>query len=111
MVEDDSLIADALRRELEARDARVLGQVPDVAGALALPGHEGRSDLAVPDVNLGDELAYPVADRLRAQGVPFVFATGCDASAIDEAHRDVPRCEKPGDVAGDLAALADQRDG
>jgi len=39
-----------------------------------------------------------------------VFATGYDAGAIDEAYRDVPRCEKPDDVAAHLAALAGPRD-
>jgi len=28
------------------------------------------------DVNIGGEMVFPVAEALREQGVPFVFATG-----------------------------------
>ena len=104
VVEDDFLIADDLRRSLESCGAGVRGPVPDVAGALGLIEEEA-PDLAVLDVNLGEATAYPVADRLRALGVPFVFATGYDRPSIAAPYRDVALCEKPGDVATCLAEL------
>jgi DNA-binding response OmpR family regulator len=36
-------------------------------------------DGALLDVSLGNEECYPVADKLRARGVPFAFATGFGA--------------------------------
>lgn len=110
VVEDDYLIADDLRRDLAACGAEVWGPVPDVTGALRLLGREA-PDLAALDVNLGGAMAYPVADRLRALGVPFLFSTGYDAAFIDEAYREVPLCQKPSDVVGRLASLAGPRDG
>ena len=50
---------------------------------------------ALLDINLGGQMVYPVADALRAQGVPFLFATGYDAQATLPAYADVPRAEKP----------------
>lgn len=36
-----------------------------------------------------------MADALRARGVPFLFATGYDASVIPARYAGVRRCEKP----------------
>ena len=33
-------------------------------------------DFAVLDVNLVGETSFPIAEKLKAAGVPFVFATG-----------------------------------
>lgn len=105
VVEDDFLIADDLRRSLEASGATVWGPVADVAGALDLLDRTPSPDLAVLDVNLGEAMAYPVADRLRVLDIPFVLATGYDRPSLPEAYRDLPLCEKPGDVAQHLAAM------
>jgi PAS domain S-box-containing protein len=61
--------------------------------------HADELDAAVLDINLGSETAYPVAEVLREQRVPFVFATGYDGWSIPEAYGDVPRCYKPVDAA------------
>lgn len=95
VVEDDYTVADVLCQHLEDAGADVLGPVPDVAGALELLAAEGAPDGAVLDVNLGGEMVWPVADALRARGVPFLFATGYDASAIPARYAGVRRCEKP----------------
>jgi hypothetical protein len=60
--------------------------------------------MAILDIKLGDELVYPLADALRDRGVPFIFATGYDASAIPKVYKDVPLMEKP--VALEEALLA-----
>ncbi len=59
-------------------------------------------------MNLGGEVVFPLADALRAQDVPFVFATGYDAWALPEAYADVPRCEKPLDSRRLLDVLRSQ---
>jgi CheY-like chemotaxis protein len=73
-----------------------MGPVAAVADALALLEAGPAPDMAVLDIGLGDnETVYPVADRLRARGIPFVFATGYDACVIPDAYAAVPRAEKP----------------
>ena len=47
----------------------------------------------------------PVADGLRARGVPFLFATGCDRDALPARYADVPRREKPFEAGAILRAL------
>jgi len=36
-----------------------------------------RLDAAVLDINLGNELSFPIGDALTAANVPFVFLTAC----------------------------------
>ena len=98
VVEDAYLAADGLREGLEEAGVEVLGPVPSVAQAMDLLDAGARPDAAVLDLNLGEERLWPVADRLRGLGVPFVFATGYDAHASPEAYRATPRCEKPYDA-------------
>ena len=95
VVEDEYILAEDLRQELEDQGAKVLGPVPTVAEALELLRQGPAPDLAILDINLQGEMVYPVADALRAQAIPFLFATRYDAWAIPSAYVDVPRAEKP----------------
>jgi hypothetical protein len=54
------------------------------------PGRNG-FDVAIIDVNLQDELAYPIADELMRQRIPLMFATGYGADIIPARFRDVIR--------------------
>jgi len=105
VAEDEYLVADDLRRELEAAGADVLGPVPTVASALALLAVSDAVDGAILDVNLGGETVVPVAEALSARHVRFVFATGYDAWAMPAAYGDAPRCEKPVDLKSLAEAL------
>jgi len=95
VVEDDYLLAEDLRRELERQGAEVVGPVPSVADAVRLVQAEERLDGAILDVNLRGERVYPVVDLLRERRVRTVFTTGYEQWALPEAYADVPRCEKP----------------
>ncbi len=99
IVEDDYFLAEDLKAELESKGAEVVGPAGRVSDALALLANAERLDGAVLDVNLGGEMAYPIADALRAKEIPFVFVTGYDARFIPAAYADVTRCEKPVDPA------------
>jgi CheY-like chemotaxis protein len=94
IVEDEYLLADDMAQALRKFGADVVGPVPSSDQALALLAEEP-VDAAVLDINLKGQMVFPVADVLREQGVPFVFATGYDEAAVPEAYRDVPRWEKP----------------
>ncbi len=53
-------------------------------------------DFALLDINLGDELIWPVATRLRELDVRYVFATGySDGLDYPPEHRNAPSVTKP----------------
>jgi CheY-like chemotaxis protein len=95
VVEDDYVVAQDLLEQLLSCGAQVMGPVATVAGALTLLESSLAPHLAILDIGLGNEMVYPVADALRARGIPFLFATGYDAWAIPTSYGDVPRIEKP----------------
>lgn len=51
--------------------------------------------MAVIDLKSKGEMAYPLADALKAAGVPFVFATGLPADQIDGGYSQIPMVGKP----------------
>jgi CheY-like chemotaxis protein len=63
-------------------------------------------DLAVLDINLRDEMVYPVADALTERGVPFLFATAYQESDLPLRHRGRPFLEKPYEPPALLLGLA-----
>jgi light-regulated signal transduction histidine kinase (bacteriophytochrome) len=95
LVEDQALIAldtEELLRELGADEVVTS---PDVATALNLL-MVGSPDVAVLDLNLGNETSEAIADSLDQKGVPFVFATGYqDSATIPARFADVPVVRKP----------------
>ncbi len=95
VVEDEYMLADELRTELESIDVSVIGPVGRLSQALALLERTEDIDAAVLDVNLRGEAVFPVAQSLRERHVPILFVTGYDASVIPPNFRNSPRCEKP----------------
>lgn len=97
VVEDDFFIADDFAALLEAAGAQVVGPVATLAEALGLMETAEQIDGALLDINLQGEMAYALADALRARGVPVVFVTGYSRSAVPERYADIPLLEKPVD--------------
>ncbi|MGT2482176.1 response regulator (plasmid) [Methylobacterium oryzae CBMB20] len=97
LVEDEYLIAMEMERWLQDAGAEVVGPVPSVEQALdVIEEVNGALDAAVLDINLSHgELVYPVADRLKELGVPYLFATGDVRVVSDQTYREQPRLEKP----------------
>lgn len=96
VVEDEYILAMEIGNSLLALGAIVLGpmgRVPDVLAFLETA--EPAPDAAILDVNLVGEMVYPVADALITRGIPFVFTTGYDRSALVAAYADFARFEKP----------------
>jgi light-regulated signal transduction histidine kinase (bacteriophytochrome)/CheY-like chemotaxis protein len=63
--------------------------------------------LAILDINLGAETSLPIADRLHAAGVPFLFATGYGEQArLPGAHADTPVLQKPYTIESVARAVA-----
>ena len=109
LVEDEFLLALCLSDLLEDLGAQVLGPVACVADALEVIDRAPEIDAAILDVNLGGEVVFPVADRLRMRNVPFAFASGFDPELLPARFRDVALCRKPIDEAAMRAALATLR--
>jgi CheY-like chemotaxis protein len=108
VVEDEYFIADDMRRVFEENGAQVIGPVGNIDDALAMIEETPRIDGAVLDINLREVMVFPVADALRARGVPFVFATGYEENAVPNRLRDAIHCEKPIEPARLAEALFGQ---
>lgn len=50
---------------------------------------------AILDVNLKGEHSFPVADMLKARGIPYAFVTGYGKRLIPPDHAGAPIVEKP----------------
>lgn len=94
IVEDEFFIAADLRRVLQDEGVIVVGPTGDLSAGLALASDEAL-DAAILDVNLDGAPSYPIAATLCGRSVPFLFVTGYDDWALDEAYRMSPRISKP----------------
>lgn len=102
IVEDEALVALMVEDLLTDFGCEISGSFGAVDDALAFlvdaavppPTVDG----AVLDVNVGGTMVFPVAERLRAAGIPFVFATGYGALPR-KGFEDVTVLNKPIDPA------------
>jgi len=94
VVEDDFLLAADICRELRNLGATVLGPAPTPFYATQLIGRR-KIDAAVLDVRLHGTTVFEVADQLRDQGVPILFATAYDRNAIPSRFQEACLLEKP----------------
>jgi two-component SAPR family response regulator len=98
IVEDNFVVADALKYLIDGYGGSVTAIVSSVEGgfdALATASVQ----VAVLDINLKGKSVVPLAEQLRAQGVPFLFLTGYgDALLLPEHLRGYPRLDKPVDA-------------
>ena len=94
VVEDEALVAMALRDTLDELGYVVIGPYSRIVDAMSAL-RSNHIDAAVLDVNLGGELVYPLADVLAAERIPFVFITGYGADEINRRFASVPVLQKP----------------
>ena len=94
VVEDEMLIGMLLEDMLTDIGHEVAAIVPRLKEAMIAVERE-TYDMAVLDVHLHGESAFPVAEALIAKGVPFVFATGYGERGLPEAYRGRPVLQKP----------------
>jgi DNA-binding response OmpR family regulator len=92
LVEDETLQATMLRVLLLDRGLLVL-HAQNLQQAL--DAVEQPIAAAILDITLAEANVYPVAERLRAKGIPFFFASGAEAYQIVPAFKDVPLVHKP----------------
>ncbi|MES2033224.1 MAG: response regulator [Pseudomonadota bacterium] len=94
VVEDEMLVSMLVEDMLTDFGCVVVGPAPDFDEAMALAG-SAEIDAALLDVNVAGRPVFPVADALKARGVPFAFASGYGQAGLAEAHRDAPVLQKP----------------
>ncbi len=95
IVEDNFVVADALRFLLSGYDGKVTAIAPNLErGFAALAA--AAIDIAILDINLNGTSVVPLAEHLRANNIPFVFVTGyADETLLPEHLRTHPRFDKP----------------
>lgn len=105
LVEDEGAISLLLESLLEMLGCRMVAVATSLEEAMAFD-HGEVVDIAVLDVNIAGKPVYPLAERLRASGIPIVFSTGYGAAGLAQAWRGVPVLLKPF-TARQLAAALD----
>lgn len=109
LVENEFLLADDLRRRLEACGVAVVGPCATSRDALLKLREAAPVDGAVLDVGLKGETSFAIADELGRLEIPYVFATGFDASSLPSRYEGRPVLQKPVEAAELLGLLAAPR--
>jgi CheY-like chemotaxis protein len=94
VVEDEALVSMLVEDMLTDLGCVVVGPAAEIEEALRLAG-SADIDAALLDVNLGGRPIFPVADALKARGVPFAFASGYGEAGLSEDHRGAAVLQKP----------------
>jgi CheY-like chemotaxis protein len=107
VVEDEVIVAFSIECEVEDAGGEIVGPAHTLEEATRLIDEP--IDVAILDINLNGESVWPIAQALRDRGVPYVLASAnCDdPHAIDPAHSDVPRFDKPVALRRLVATVAD----
>ncbi|MNE31516.1 two-component response regulator [compost metagenome] len=95
VIEDESLVAMLLETILEDMGCAVVGPESNIDDGLRAATNEASLDAALLDVNVAGREVFPVAEALRARGVPFVFSTGYGEAGLPEHWRGNPTIQKP----------------
>ena len=96
VVEDEAMIALEIVNMLSALGCVVVDVASSLHRGLAIACNPAvQLDAAVLDINLGGEQVYPVAERLRTRGVPFMFSTGYGQNGRAPSFAHVPTLNKP----------------
>jgi CheY-like chemotaxis protein len=113
LVEDETLIAmlvEDLLHDLDCEDVLTASRIDQAIVA----AKSAAVDVAILDVNLAGTLTYPVADILRARGIPFIFVTGYTAAALIPEYAKCPTLQKPfrrDDLGAALSSVLGARPG
>lgn len=95
LVEDEALVAMLLETILEDMGCVPVGPAATVEEGLAMAADAAPLDAALLDVNVAGQLVFPVAEVLKARGVPIVFSTGYGEGGLSDAWRGHPTIQKP----------------
>jgi CheY-like chemotaxis protein len=94
VVEDEYVVSLSIAQILHDAGLEVVGPAMSVSMALMLVQQVG-CDATVLDVNLHNGTAEPLAEQLKARGIPFVVLTGCVLDQLPGAFSNAPVLSKP----------------
>ena len=94
VVEDEVLVGMLLEEMLSELGYEVVALSTHLDEALTL-ARNARFDIALLDINLNGRQSFPVADAIRARGLPFLFATGYGSRILTAPYMDTPILQKP----------------
>jgi DNA-binding response OmpR family regulator len=94
VVEDETIISLEIEQMLQDLDCEIVWHAATIAQAFRILS-EHRPDLAILDVNLGNEKVFPLAKALVDRTVPFIFSTGYGREGLPLEWADWPVIRKP----------------
>ena len=109
VLEDESLVLFNLEDILLELGCRVVGPAMRLEEADQFFDDACAADAAILAVNLSGKQVFPLAERLAANGLPIVFATGYGRSGLPETWQQTPVLQKPYTSDQVAAALAEIR--
>jgi len=95
LVEDEALVAMLLETILEDMGCIPVGPAATVEDGLAMVADPAPLDGALLDVNIAGRQVFPIAEALKARGVPFVFSTGYGVGGLPDEWRGHATVQKP----------------
>lgn len=95
VVEDESLVAMLLETILEDMGCTPVGPAANIDDGLKMATDGEHLDAALLDVNVAGRQVFPIAEALKARGVPFVFSTGYGEGGLPDAWRGQATIQKP----------------
>jgi CheY-like chemotaxis protein len=94
VVEDEVLVGMLIEEMLQELGYELAALATHLDEALSL-ARTASFDFALLDINLNGKESFPVADAIRARGLPFLFATGYGSRILDAPYVDAPILQKP----------------
>ena len=94
IIEDEMLIALMLQEMLQEVGLIVEGVASTLPAGLDM-ARNAEAQLAILDINLNGQEAYPIAEVLQGRGIPFIFSTGYGAGSVKPPYVSVPQLLKP----------------
>jgi len=105
VVEDESMVSMLMEDMLHDLGCTVVGMVARFDDALRQATDGPAFDVALLDVNLNGKQTFPIAEKLAARGVRFIFATGYGEGILPQALQGGPILQKPFELAALETAL------
>jgi DNA-binding response OmpR family regulator len=105
VVEDEILVAMYVEELLTELGYEVVAIATELEQALPVASAE-TLHVAVLDINLNGKLSFPVADVLRARGIPFLFASGYGSKGLADGYKGAVHIQKPFRIQDLAAAMA-----
>lgn len=75
IVEDEFILSIDICAQIEAYGGVVIGPAATLNHGHALLQAQPQPDGGIPNIRIGSDMVYPLADELLAAGIPIIFAS------------------------------------